>query len=235
MFGMAAAQIPDSIIAQQEEILARHADQIKEIFSARCEKSGVKSEWRCDKVHHGDVTSEVTGQALCSDLIVVGQRADEGYRHGDDLPSRVVMETGRPVLIVPHSGSFKTVGSRAVVAWNGSREAARAALDSVPLLRNAKSVRVLAIDPKCRGGYDSIALGDEIALCLARHDIKAEVTVTRSDGVTAGDELLNRLADEGCDLLVMGCYGHSRLRETLFGGMTQNLLEHMTAPVLMSH
>jgi nucleotide-binding universal stress UspA family protein len=102
-------------------------------------------------------------------------------------------------------------------------------------MKNAETVRILAIDPKSREGYDSIALGDEIALCLARHDIKPEVTVTKSAGISIGDELLNRLADEGCDLLIMGCYGHSRLRETLFGGVTKNLLEHMTAPVLMSH
>ena len=235
LYGVVAAEIPQSIIAHQEEMLGRTADKLKAHFNARCKDAGVKSEWRCNKVKLDDITSDVIGQSLCADLIVVEQEGEDAYGLPADLPSRIVMETGRPALIVPNAGKFSTVGKHVVVAWNGSREAARAAFDAVPFMRTAQSVRILAIDPKSREGYDSIALGDEIALCLARHDIKAEVTVTNSGGIPVGDELLNRLADEGCDLLVMGCYGHSRLRETLFGGVTKNLLEHMTAPVLMSH
>jgi nucleotide-binding universal stress UspA family protein len=235
LYGVVAAEIPQSIIVHQEEILARTADQLKAHFNRRCTDADVKSEWRCNKVQFDDMTSDVIGQALCADLIVVEQQGEDAYGMPVDLPSRVVMETGRPVLIVPNVGNLSTVGKRVVVAWNGSREAARAAFDALPFMRRAQSVRILAVDPKSRDGYDNIALGDEIALSLARHDIKAEVTVTNSGGIPVGDELLNRLSDEGCDLLVMGCYGHSRLRETIFGGVTKNLLEHMTAPVLMSH
>lgn len=235
LYGVVAAEIPQSIITHQEEMLKRTADQLGAHFEARCVKVGVRAEWRCNKVQYDDVAADVVGQSLCADLIVVEQQVEGDYPTPVDLPSRIVVETARPVLIVPNAGKYETVGRHVVIAWNGSREAARAAFDAVPFMRSAKSVRILAIDPKSREGYDSIALGDEIALCLARHDIKAEVTVTRSGDISVGDELLNRLSDEGCDLLVMGCYGHSRLRETLFGGVTKNLLEHMTAPVLMAH
>ncbi|MGI9476905.1 MAG: universal stress protein [Hyphomicrobiaceae bacterium] len=235
LLGVVAAEVPQSILTHQEEMLTRAAEQLGDRFDTRCAKAGVKSEWRCNKVQHNDVASDVIGQSLCADLIVVAQEDEDGYESPADLPSRIVMETARPALIVPHAGKFSSVGKHVVVAWNGSREAARAAFDAVPFMKSAKSVRVLAIDPKSREDYDNIALGDEIALCLARHDIKTEVTVTHSGDITVGDELLNRLADEGCDLLVMGCYGHSRLRETLFGGVTKNLLQRMTAPVLMSH
>lgn len=235
LHGVVAAEIPQSILTHQEEMLARSAEQLGDRFETRCARAHVKSEWRCNKVQHHDVASDVIGQSLCADLIVIAQENDESYELPADLPSRIVMETARPALIVPYAGTFSTVGTHVVVAWNGSREAARAAFDAVPFMKAAQSVRVLAIDPKSRDGYDNIALGDEIALCLARHDIKAEVTVTQSGDIAVGDELLNRLADEACDLLVMGCYGHSRLRETLFGGVTKNLLQRMTAPVLMSH
>ncbi len=235
LYGVVAAEIPQSIITHQEEMLERSATKLGDHFDTRCAKAGVKSEWRCNKVQHEDVASDVISQSLCADLIVVEQDNDDVYRSPVDLPSRIVVETARPVLIVPNAGKYATIGKHVVVAWNGSREAARAAFDAVPFMQDAQSVRILAIDPKSREGYDGIALGDEIALCLARHDVKAEVTVTQSGDISIGDELLNRLSDEGCDLLVMGCYGHSRLRETLFGGVTKNLLEHMTAPVLMSH
>ncbi len=235
LLGAVAAGVPQSILTHQEEMLTRATEQLSDRFETRCAKAGVKSEWRCNKVQHHDIASDVIGQSLCADLIVVAQEDNEGYETPADLPSRIVMETARPALIVPHAGKFTTVGKHVVVAWNGSREAARAAFDAVPFMKSAASVRVLAIDPKSRDGYDNIALGDEIGLCLARHGVKTEVTVTQSGDIAVGDELLNRLADDGCDLLVMGCYGHSRLRETLFGGVTKNLLQRMTAPVLMSH
>ena len=235
MFAVAAAEIPQSIIQQQQEMLQREADTLKDAFYARCEKAGVKAEWRSNKIEHAGMAAEIVSQSLCADLIVMTQQEEDEFGLGVDLPSQVVLDTGRPVLVIPHSGKFTSIGQRIVVAWNGSREAARAAFDATPFMQKAKSVRVLAIDPQCREGYDNIALGDEMALCLARHDIKAEASVTTSGSISVGDELLNHLADEGCDLLVMGCYGHSRLRETLFGGVTQNLLDHMTAPVLMSH
>lgn len=235
MFVVVEAEIPQSIIAQQEEVLERDAKHLEKLFYERCEKAGVKAEWRCSKREGGELAGEVVSQSLCADLVAVAQVREDDYGFTDDLPARVAIEAGRPTLVIPYTGNFPTIGQRVVVAWNGSREAARAAHYAVPMMKQAQSVRVLAIDPECREGYDSIALGDEMALCLSRHDIKTEATVARGGGVTVGAELLNRLADDNCDLLVMGCYGHSQLRETLFGGVTRNLLAQMTAPVLMAH
>ena len=235
MYAVPAAQIPPDILMQQEEMLAGEAEKMKADFDARCEKAGIAGEWRCNKIHHADMEAEIVSQALCADLLVMAQSEEGAFGLSDDMPARVVVDTGRPTLIVPRVGNFETVGKHIVIAWNGTREAARAAFDALPLMRMADKVRVLAIDPKCREGYDSIALGDEMALCLARHGVKAEATVAHSGNIPVSAELLNRLAEDGCDLLVMGGYGHSRLRETLFGGVTKDLLEHMTAPVLMSH
>lgn len=235
MYAVAAAEIPPDVIAQQEEMLQREADALKDYFNERCERAGARGEWRCNKIERADLASDIVSQTLCADLVVMTQQEEDPFGLSSDLPSRVVVDTGRPVLILPRYVKVSEIAKHVVVAWNGSREAARAAFDAIPFMKHADTVKVLAIDPQCRQGYDSIALGDEISLCLARHDVSAEAKVSTSGSISVGDELLNRLTDEGCDLLVMGCYGHSRLRETLFGGVTRELLEHMTAPVLMSH
>ena len=235
MYAVAAAEIPQAIVQQQEEMLQSEANALREHFEETCRKGGVKAEWRCNRIEHGDMASEISSQALCADLIITAQNEEDAFGIGSDLPSRIVTEAGRPVLIIPRHGSFPKIGKNVVIAWNGSKESTRASLDALPFLKSADGVKVLAIDPKCKEGYDNIALGDEMALCLARHDVKAEAAVSISGPISVGDAILNRLADENYDLLVMGCYGHSRLRETLFGGVTRDLLEHMTAPVLMSH
>ena len=232
---IAGTEIPQDIVVQQRENLAAEAKQIEKQFYERSEKEGVKAEWRFNQLDRGEIAGEVVGQSLGADLIVVAQAQEDEFGSSNNLPARVAIDAGRPTLVIPHAGQFETVGHRIIVAWNASREAARATHYAVPLMQRAKSVRVLAVDPDCREGYDSIALGDEMALCLSRHDIRAEATVDRRDGGSVGDELLNRVSDESCDLLVMGCYGHSPLRETLFGGVTRDLLAQMTVPVLMAH
>ena len=235
MFVVAAAEIPLSVIQHQEDILAREADALHKHFELLCKNAGVKAEWRHNKIEHPDMASEIASQALCCDLIATAQSEVDEFGLQTDIPSHIATETGRPVLIIPRSGQFPTIGKHTVIAWNASKEATRATFDALPFLQRAKTLKILAIDPKCRSGYDSIALGDELALCLARRNAKAEADVTTSGPLSVSDELLSKVTDEKCDLLVMGCYGHSRLRETLFGGVTKTLLDRMTVPVLMSH
>ena len=234
-FVVAAVEIPQSVIQKQEEMLEREAEALKEHFEKLCRQADVKFEWRCNKIEHQDMATEVASQALCCDLIAVTQSEVDEFGFHTDIPSHIVTETGRPVLIVPRSGAYPNIGTRAVIAWNASKEAARATFDALPFLQRAEIVKVLAIDPECRSGYDSVALGDDLAVCLARRNVKAETEVVSSGPASVSDELLQKLVDDGCDLLVMGCYGHSRLRETLFGGVTRILLDKMTVPVLMSH
>jgi nucleotide-binding universal stress UspA family protein len=119
-----------------------------------------------------------------------------------------------------------------LVAWNGSREAARAAHDALPLLQQADQVHVLAINPGADAGDIPTA---EISQHLARHNVRVEASQLVAKDLDVGDVLLSRAADLGSDLIVMGAYGHTRLRETILGGATKHLLAHMTVPVLMSH
>ncbi len=123
------------------------------------------------------------------------------------------------------------VGRRVLVAWNGSREATRALHDALPVLDRAERVIVLSVDP---GDHRHLP-GADIATLLARHGVRAEANETSSDDIEVGDAVLPRAADLGADLLVMGAYGRSHVREWAMGGVTRNLLKHMTLPVLMSH
>jgi len=147
----------------------------------------------------------------------------------------VMIAGGRPVLFIPTAGRFPTIGSNATIAWNGSRESARAVFDALPFLVAAKQVRILAVNPDDTELHGTVLPGSELATALARHGVKCEVARSVAPDIGIGDELLSRLADRGSDLLVMGGFGHSRFREFIFGGATRSILAHMTAPVLMSH
>lgn len=169
--------------------------------------------------------------ARYADLVVVGQgAASEG-----GIAESLVLNAGRPVLVVPRDSERRPVGDRIMVAWNARREATRALTDALPLLQRARQVDVVTVNAEPqRDGHGELP-GADIALYLARHGVKANVLATAADGVDVGDWLLSRASDLGADTLVMGAYGHSRLRELVLGGATRTVLDSMTVPVLMSH
>ena len=175
--------------------------------------------------------------ARYADLLVLGQ-PDPYSRELDDRPpgyaADVVLSAGRPVLFVPYAGRFAKVGGRVLVAWNASREAARAVSDALPFLARAQRVEVVAFDAD-KGGDHGEAPAHDIALFLARHGVKAIAAEQAGTGLDVGAQILSRAADIEADLIVMGCYGHSRVRELALGGASRTLLESMTVPVLMSH
>ena len=234
-YGMSANQIPSDVINQQQRSLKEEADKVRVQFEKRASSARARSEWRLAHDNQNDDIQKFINISMCADLIVTDQNAFGSSRGTSDIAARMVLGTARPVLVVPSAGNYVSVGKRPLIAWNGDKEAVRAAFDAVPLMAHAELVRILAIDPDTRGKNDMISRGDELAVCLARHGLVTETTTSISAGIAVGDELLNRLSDFGSDLLVMGCYGHSRFREMLFGGASRDVLEHMTVPVLMSH
>lgn len=178
----------------------------------------------------GDPVSTTLLYARYADLTIASQSWGEPESAADRLDQSLMIASGRPVLIVPNVGSFDTVASRVLIAWNESRESTRAVHDALPFLKAAKSTTVLEVDPE-EGGIQP----EGLAVHLQMHDIKAKYETTVSGDVDAGDIILSRAADLGADLLIMGGYGHSRIREYVFGGVTRDILEHMTLPTLMSH
>jgi len=174
--------------------------------------------------------------ARYADLLVIGQ-TDPGEPSGvaPAFPGLVALSVGRPVLVVPYyAQAFPRVGQNLLVAWSPAREAARAVTDALPFLKKAKKVVVMCVNPAVARDEHGEVPGADIALYLARHGIQVEVMQTHTE-IEVGDELLSRAFDLEIDLIVMGAYGHSRLREVVLGGVTQSMLKHMTAPVLMSH
>lgn len=165
--------------------------------------------------------------ARYADLTIVGQASSGASDH----ITETLMSTGRPLLAVPRHGRFPNVGHRVLVAWNASREATRAVFDSLPLLAGAANVTVMTMDAE----DDDRVPGADIGLTLARHGIKVDVVRSTLGDIDAGNALLSRAADQGADLLVMGAFGHSPLREKMLGGATRHILDHMTVPVLLSH
>jgi nucleotide-binding universal stress UspA family protein len=211
---------------------AEAAGRVEAAFREQLQFSGLQGSWR---MAGGDVSDAVVGQARQADLAILGQ-IDPGDPPplGRHLIEAALMTSGRPVLVVPYAGRYKAVGARVLVAWNNSREAARAVSDALPLLAQAASVTVLEVSATGRRPADGGATGADIARHLARHGVNAEAHAV-AGSISVPDALLNYAADLSADLLVVGGYGHSRLRELILGGITRELLQHMTLPVLMSH
>jgi nucleotide-binding universal stress UspA family protein len=174
--------------------------------------------------------------ARSNDLVVIGQNDPDDaavamLRH---LPESVASTTGRPVLIVPYAGQFREAVGRVLIGWDASPCATRAMTFALPLLRRAEAVDVVVFNPDTRDGPAGTQTGDEAVRYLAHHDIQARLERQNVD-IDLGNALLSLAADFSSDLLVMGAYGHTRLREILFGGATRSVLQSATVPVLMSH
>ncbi|MBM3554864.1 MAG: universal stress protein [Alphaproteobacteria bacterium] len=222
------AMIPESLREKLAGDLRERANKTRAEFENACRKQGVSGEWRLAEGYAADIVAE---QARYSDVVVVGQPGDEPPIGTEGLVDELVFSTGRPVLVVPYAGRYATFGKRVLVAWKGGREAARAVSDAIPFMKKADLVTVLTINAKGAGHIP----GQDIAAFLARHGVKTELRQTVARDIEVGDVLLSSAADMGADLLVMGAYSHSRLREMVMGGATRSIIERMTLPTVFSH
>lgn len=175
-------------------------------------------------------------QARYGDLVVIGQSEPGEFlpRLRSDFPDYVVLNSPRPVLVIPSSGACATLGQRVTVGWNGSAEAARAIASAIPLLQGAAQVDLVVFDAAAEDGLHGDEPGADMALYLARHGVPTEVHA-RAAALPGGQSLLAFALERSADLIVMGAYGHSRFRETLLGGMTRDLLAASTIPLWMAH
>ena len=228
----AEVQVPDEILAAQREAALARAAEAEKVFRVATDKAGWSSEWRFVEDR---LAPTLALHARYVDLVIVGQRGDtDPSSMSNGVAEHVVLQSGRPTLVVPYIGAPDSIGKHVLVAWDGSREAGRAVHEAMPFLEQAQAVTVLAINPPEHADENRIPSAD-ICQHLARHGVNAEAAHIEAHDITVGDMLLSRAADRGADLIVMGAYGHSRFREFVLGGATRNLLEHMTVPVLMAH
>jgi len=206
----------------------------REIFERQMAARALSNEWR-EASGLADRTVALHGRY--ADLIVLGQTEPGAAPFGaaPGLAEHVPLSSGRPCLILPYAGRFATLGRRVLVAWDGGREAARAVNDALPLLVRAERVTIVAIGDRLQGGGAAAQGAASLATHLVRHGVAAEARNDAGGAIAVPDLLLSLAADLSSDLLVMGAYGHSRLRELIMGGVTRAILDHMTLPVLMSH
>lgn len=185
----------------------------------------------------GDIAAVLAERARFSDLLVLGQYDTENPPSisAFTTPEKVVVDAGTPILVVPALGSFDDIGRHILVAWDGSRESARALRDAMPLLQAAERVSLVAVDPDRQGHMHPNANSVELVAHLARHGVSVKATDVSVGERNVTNILLVQAAQLRSDLLVMGAYGHPRLLEFWLGGTTHDLLERAVLPVLMSH
>lgn len=223
------AEIADSVVASDRKA----GKALEAIFQRETAGQPFPARWLEVETMEADLCSVVLLHARAADLIVACQ-VDPDWVLSDlaDFPERLALESGRPILMVPNAGAAKAPGGNVVVAWNGSREAARAVFDALPLLTAADVVNILTIEERRMGSGPA---AETIARTLARHGVPAQYEYVRADGGDAAEVLRARAQELGADVIVMGAYGHSRWREYVFGGVTRGMTHRAALPILLSH
>ena len=223
------------IAGQIRSAIAEEARQVKAIFDELTATQPFVAEWRSITTDRRRPEQVVIEHSHAADLVVASQ-TDPAWKWSDilDVPDSLALGAGRPVVIVPNYGRHDHVPRIVTVAWNGRREAASAVADALPLLQQAEAVNVLTVrdgKPLPEGHLPDT----EIAAALARHGVKVDLADIIATEYTIGEEIRVRAIDRGADLIVMGCYGHSRMREFALGGVTRHMMREMTMPILFSH
>ncbi len=227
---------PSSLTQAQQEIVQKAAESAVAKFEASAKEAGIEYRSRIVKCPASKAPARLAFFARHADLIFVGQPNpnDKGKAFQESLLEAVLLTTGRPVYVVPYIGRYEAKVRKAVIAWDGGKKAVRAVNDAIPMLKARKEVTVLVINPKKRGDEFGGQPGENLVEHLDRYGINAKVATVVSPDLSVDTTIQNFISDSGADLLVMGAFGHSRLREKAFGGVTDSILHQMIVPVLMS-
>jgi nucleotide-binding universal stress UspA family protein len=225
--------IPAEVIETQQADNQDAAKAAADRFAAAASRAGVSAEPITLAASFGGAGDQFGRIARRFDLAIVGQADPEANSVEEIIAESTLFESGRPVIVVPYIQKAPLKLDLVMVCWDGSRPAARAIADAMPLLEKAKRVEVVIVSNE-RGKKDEIE-GADMGQHLARHGLKVEVERIDGGNIDVADALLSHAADSGADFIVMGGYGHSRLREFVLGGVTHTILRSMTLPVLMSH
>lgn len=214
------------------EINERYRALARQAFDHSTAAAGLHGHWQQIVAGAAPLPATVAA-ALVHDLVVLGQRRPGRTGYGlqvhDDVVESTIIASGQPALVVPYTGAPKDFGAHALVAWKPTRESARAVHAALPLLRQSRRVDLVAWGPEAADSAGALQRR------LALHGIECRLDVSRVEPEAAGEMLLSRAAELGADLLVMGCYGRSRAREWVAGGVTRTMLAAMTLPLLMAH
>lgn len=230
--GYIQAQLPKEVLENYRSIHKQEADRAEAAFREACTSAGIHWDWRCLE---GERAQSTIDNGRLADLILLGGGKNAGDGPTGESSSRIMLECGRPVLLLPPTPIPEDVGSRVLLAWNGRREAVRAVHDAMPLLERADWVKAVMVNPDTGAPDYGELPGSELCRHLARHGVKAESREVRARGKSDGAALLSVAEEENANLIVMGAYGHARWRELVIGGVTDHVLRHAKLPVFLSH
>jgi len=225
--------IPASFVESQRDENDRAANDARAKFDEAARRAGVSSESRTLSASLAGSADRFATIARRFDLAVVGQAEPDRAAPEELIVENALFSSGRPVLVVPYIQKAELTLDRVMVCWDASRNAARAIADAMPFLKRARVIDVVIVASE-RIKSDEIP-GADIGQHLARHDLKVEVRRIVSPDTDVASTILSHAADTSADFIVMGGYGHSRLREFILGGATRGMLSAMTLPTLMSH
>lgn len=232
-YGVATDAALASYIEAQMEAVEEERKTAEAAFKAACERAGISYEWRSGQAMSHLVSPHAGSMARAADIILFPELPEESA-HGRHQTEELVAGSGRPVLRIPVNWEGGPLGRKVIVAWDGGREAARAVFDAMPLLSEAKAVRIVSVLGFVDEPVRQFTLGDDIAATLTRHGIPVETQSFHGTKRSVRDELLQQALEAGADMIVMGCYGHSRFREMVLGGVTRDMLKGVPLPVLLS-
>ena len=231
--GAMMGSVPAEFIESQRAEASEAAQAAIKRFEELARRSSISRDTRMLTASLSSASDQLGRLARRFDIVVVGQPSRESTAADEIVDEGALFESARPVIVVPfiHKGGLKL--ERVMVCWDGSRAATRAIADSLPLMKKAKQVEVVIV-ANGRAKSDEVP-GADLGEHLARHGLKVDVKRITSPDIDVASTILSYAADSSSDLIVMGGYGHSRLREFILGGVTRGILESMTVPVLMSH
>ncbi len=233
---MAGVSLPPQLLDEQIKAAEERAKEVLDAARKQAEQAGIAIETRHETAVIDRLPFVFARHARHADVAIVGQPDPEQ----DDLDATLLaeaafMDSGRPALVIPYTCALRALPEKILVAWDGSREAVRAVNDALPFLEHAKAVTLLVIDPnryKDRLGEDP---GADMATQLARHNINVTLKTTKSEGLSVAETLQSEAQTAGAEIIVMGGYGHSRLREVLIGGVTHSMLNNSPIALMLSH
>jgi len=233
-YGEFPADISEEVISRIQKAGQDAARETKQTFEDTFQNTGISHEWRCFSASYAAGSDAIVRNAHGADLVACGAPSEDLPDAWNDFSEIALMGSGRPVLILPTLRPQKTIAQNVVIAWNDTREAARAVFDSLDLIKDAATIRAVTVIQRESERAVAEALGADLIANLARHGIRATIEVTYAGDHGPSDAIL-RLMEKGCDLLVMGGYSKSRFREMLFGGVSRDVLRQVPIATFVSH
>ncbi|MCP4072269.1 MAG: universal stress protein [Hyphomicrobiales bacterium] len=229
-------EIPVDFSAARQEIAVKSADEAVATFTKVAESEDIEFDCEIITCDVSKAPAQLAFYARHADMSFLSQPDpdDDDFGYYESLLDGVLFASGRPVYAVPYIGRPEMKIRKAVIAWDGGKKAARAVNDAIPLLKDRDEVIVLIVNPEQRINAHGQNPGMNLVEHLQRHGINCSVEIETVANLSAAAVILNFISDSGADLLVMGAYGHSRLREWAFGGVTESIMHQMTVPVIMS-